>query len=152
MYNNLYCMKIIQVDPNKSAPEIFVIVKQAFNRPFDACPKNVSEVTDYIKGSDTYYAYDRDILIGYFVIKHKDNQIEIGSIGIPEKFQSKGYGSAIMDYILKNNPDKKIWLVTHPKNTKALFLYLRKGFEITGWIDNCFGDGQPRLKLEKYPQ
>lgn len=141
-------MKIRQVDPMKSAPEIFEMAKQAFNRPYDACPKNVQEVTNYIKDEEIYYCYDQKDLIGYFTIKYSEDNCEIGSIGIPEKYQSQGYGSNILRYILEHNRGKHLWLVTHPKNIQALFLYLRKGFEITGWIDNYFGDGQPRLKLE----
>jgi len=38
-----------------------------------------------------------------------------------------------------------IWLITHPLNTPAILLYLKNGFQITGWKDNYYGDSEPRI-------
>ena len=143
-------MLLEKVNSIDAAPIIFEIVKQAFNRPFDKCPANINEVIDYIKDSDVYVLKDNDEYIGYFILKEEPlNVCELKSVAIPQKYQGKKYGSFLIKKVLEITKGKKIHCVTHPKNTNGLFMYLKNGFEITGWIDNYLGDGQPRLRLEK---
>ena len=54
-----------------------------------------------------------------------------------------------MDKLLKEIGNKKIVLTVHPQNNAALRIYLKLGFVIISWKDNYFGDGEPRLYLEK---
>jgi ribosomal-protein-alanine N-acetyltransferase len=42
---------------------------------------------------------------------------------------------------------KRIDLVTHPDNTKAINLYESLGFKIESTIENYFGDGEPRIVM-----
>ena len=66
---------------------------------------------------------------------------------IPEH-RKKGYASEAMTWLMeKLSGYKTVDLVTHPKNSASIRLYLRFGFIIDGWHDNYFGDGQPRLHL-----
>jgi len=143
-------MNIVKVNPIKFAQVVFDIVKQSFNRSFDSCPKSVDEVIEYIRDSEVYMLEDKGSYVGYFVLKKEKNNIfELKSIAVPDKYQGKGYGSLLMKKVLDLTKGHGVHFVTHPKNISGLFLYLKNGFEITGWIDNYYGDGQPRLKLEK---
>jgi ribosomal protein S18 acetylase RimI-like enzyme len=47
---------------------------------------------------------------------------------------------------------KPVHLVVHPKNVGALLLYLKCGFEMYGWDENYYGDGQPRLLVKRVLQ
>ena len=74
----------------------------------------------------------------------------VNDLTIKPEYQNQGLGSKGMEFLLdrlKNIP--KIELVTHPKNNPAIRLYLKFGFEIEGWKDNFYGDGEPRLILAK---
>jgi ribosomal protein S18 acetylase RimI-like enzyme len=143
-------MNIEKVDPVQSAPQIYEIVKKAFNRPYDKCPTNVQEVIDYIRDSEVYILRNNAVLVGYFVLKKEsENTMELKSIAVSEEHQGKGYGLILMNKVLELTKGNRVHFVTHPKNTSGLFLYLKNGFEITGWIDDYLGDGEPRLRLEK---
>lgn len=138
------------MDPTSAAPTIFEIVKQAFNRPYDNRPADINGVIDYIKDSDAYLLKANNEYVGYFILKKElSNVYELKSIAVSKKHQGNGYGSFLMKKVLGLTRGAKIHFVTHPKNISSLFLYLKHGCVITGWINDYLGDGQPRLKLEK---
>ena len=69
---------------------------------------------------------------------------------IVPQHRQKGIARIAFEKVLNDPKEKKEWrLVTHPKNTASLLIYLKAGFKIDKWIDNYFGDGQPRLLLIK---
>jgi ribosomal protein S18 acetylase RimI-like enzyme len=39
--------------------------------------------------------------------------------------------------------------VTHPENAGALRLYMSLGFKVESRIEDCFGDGEPRLVMAR---
>lgn len=143
-------MSIQKVDPIKSAPIIFEIVKNSFNRPFDNCPNSVDEVIAYIKNSDAYILNENSQNIGYFILESTGpNKTEVKSLAVSQSFQGHGYGSILMKKILDFTKGQKVHFVTHPQNTSGLILYTKHGFIITGYIEDYQGWHQPRLKLEK---
>ncbi len=141
-------MKIVKVDATKEAEALFNLDNKAFHRDFDLPPRNIQEQIDYLQGSDVYILYDNDVPVGFFAFKKENDGIEVKVIVvIPEK-QGKGYGKAMMKKLFELTNGKIIHLVTHPKNTSAIVYYLKSGFEIYGWKDNYYGDGEPRLLLK----
>lgn len=42
---------------------------------------------------------------------------------------------------------KRIYVVTHPHNSKVIRMYLSYGFIIESWKDDYYGDGEPRIVL-----
>ncbi len=135
-------------DSIKIAPLIYEIVKHSFTRDYDIVPKNIDDVIDYTKDSDTYVAYEDNIPIGYYVLKTlSKKEKELKSIAIIKNYQGKGIGKLLLAQVLEKCKNCSILLVTHPKNTAALLLYLKNGFNIVGWINDWSGDGEPRLKL-----
>ena len=140
----------MKADPIKASPQIFEIEKRVFNRDFDDCPSQVEEVVEFIKDTDVYLLFEESNPIGYFALKPlSDNTCELKSIAVDAPYQGQGVGSYLMQRVLEVANDKTIQLVTHPKNVSGLFLYLKNGFEIVGWVDDYLGDGQPRLKLKR---
>ena len=66
---------------------------------------------------------------------------------IPE-FQGQGVAREVLTRLLKELKDvKRVDLVTHPDNQKALQLYQSLGFIVESRKENYFGDGEPRLIL-----
>jgi RimJ/RimL family protein N-acetyltransferase len=72
----------------------------------------------------------------------------IDSMTILPEHRRKGYASEAMHWLMEKLVSyKTIDLVTHPRNSASICLYLKLGFIIDSWHDDYFGDGQPRLHL-----
>jgi len=66
------------------------------------------------------------------------------------KFRNKGCATAALKWISsKLKKFKRIDLLTHPHNTAAIRAYFKLGFVIDSWVDNPFGDGEPRIRMIK---
>ncbi len=142
-------IEIINVNIEKEAKVLFALDNKAFSRDFDLPSRTVQEQISFLRGCDVYMLYESDMPVGFFALKKNGDGIELDAIVvIPEK-QGKGYGKAMMDKILKLTKGNIVHLATHPRNTGAIIFYLKFGFEIYGWKDNYFGDGQPRLLLKR---
>jgi ribosomal protein S18 acetylase RimI-like enzyme len=141
-------MEIIKVDITEKAKLLFELGNKAFYREFDLPAREVQEEIDYLKGSDVYILYEENIPVGFFAIKKDDDGYDLNTISVLPEKQRKGFGTAMMHKILELTLGHTIHLTTHPKNTGAILYYLKSGFEIYGWKDNCYGDGEPRLLLK----
>jgi ribosomal protein S18 acetylase RimI-like enzyme len=79
-----------------------------------------------------------------------DGSVEISNLAIRPAWRRRGLARAAMAFVFaRNRAPGPFELVTHPENRKALRLYAGLGFEIRRRIENCFGDGEPRLVLVK---
>jgi ribosomal protein S18 acetylase RimI-like enzyme len=61
-----------------------------------------------------------------------------------EDFQSKGYGSDIIKYLIEHLDIPTIYLTVDKVNNKALLLYKRFGFEVTDEFDTFY-----KMRLHK---
>lgn len=123
---------------------------QAFNRSFDYPSPSVQMTLDYLKNCEVYLVYLGQKVIGTFSFDASKSEVEIKQIIVLPDYQNKGYGTKIISKILHLNKLRNLWLITHPLNTSAVILYLKNEFEITGWKDNYYGDGKPRIILKHY--
>lgn len=142
-------MKLTKVDSIKEANILFALDNKAFHRDFDLPSRNVAEQRDYLYGSDVYILYDKDEPVGFLAFKKENDGIEVKAIVVTPEKQGKGYGRAMMKNLIEFTAGNTLRLVTHPKNTSAITYYLKSGFEIYGWKDNYYGDGEPRLLLKR---
>ena len=79
--------------------------------------------------------------------KGKDH-VHISGLVVSPQFQGQGIGHEALSKVLEELKDiKRIDLVTHPENTKALELYKSLGFVVESQRENYYGDGEPRLIL-----
>jgi ribosomal protein S18 acetylase RimI-like enzyme len=77
-----------------------------------------------------------------------DESIYISNVAIDPIYRRRGIARAAMWFILgKLKGTRRIDLVTHPENKKALRLYTSFGFRMESRQENYFGDGEPRLVL-----
>jgi ribosomal-protein-alanine N-acetyltransferase len=68
-----------------------------------------------------------------------------------EKFLKKGYGSVLLDFVIKEMKNCGIDTVTltvDPENTKAVALYLKHGFEKAGLLEEEYGKNEDRLYMK----
>lgn len=87
--------------------------------------------------------------VGMFTVQKKGlDHIYIGGLVVDPAHRRKGYAEGAMLHIIsKFSEAKRLDLVTHPKNSSAVMLYLKLGFVIESWKDNYYGDGEPRIVL-----
>lgn len=67
-----------------------------------------------------------------------------------EKFLKKGYGSVLLDFVIKEMKElgvEALTLTVDPQNTKAVNLYLKHGFEKAGILTEEYGEGEDRLYM-----
>ncbi len=88
-------------------------------------------------------------LVGNISYENKGrDRVHISGLVISPQFQGQGFGREALVKVLEELKDvKRIDLVTHPKNAKALELYTSLGFVVESEKENYYGDGEPRLIL-----
>ena len=109
-----------------------------------------SEWEDAIKNGPVFLVKDSEQEnIGYVSYELKsNNHAYISGIVIVPKFQGQGLAKRIMNHVLEEiHVIKRIDLVTHPDNIKAIKLYESLGFTIESRKENYFGDGEPRVTM-----
>lgn len=108
-----------------------------------------NEAREYLRKSNVFLVTLDKEPIGTVSYELKDkDRAYIDALTILPEYQGKGYASKVLEWLLiKLKGIKKVDLVTHPHNSKAISIYLKHGFVIEGWKDNYFGDGEPRIEL-----
>ncbi len=109
------------------------------------------EMKDYLQKCKVFFVIKDNHPIGTVAYSFKEpGHIYVDGLAILPKYAGKGYGTEAMKWLLDQIKDaEKINLVVHPHNSGAICIYLKVGFQIVGWKDNYFGDGEPRLELIK---
>ena len=80
--------------------------------------------------------------------RRKDGSVEISNLAVQPAHRRHGLARAAMEHLLAaQRLAPHLDLVTHPENEAALGLYLSLGFRVQARLENCFGDGEPRLRL-----
>lgn len=140
-------IELKKIEYIKEAQVLFELEKRAFFRDFDLPSRNVEEQIDYLKESEVFILYENGMAVGFFAYRQGKDDVELLVIAVDPKKQGNGYGKIMMDRILELTKNQTVRLVTHPKNRGAIRFYLKSGFTISGWKENYYGDGQPRLLL-----
>lgn len=111
-----------------------------------------NEAMEEIKNNVMYFIQKDGINIGTMQYEIKEVGHAYGSgIVVDPKFQGQGIARKSLEWLLANDLKnfKRIDLVTHPRNTRAIMLYLSLGFVIESWKDNYYDDGEPRIVLAR---
>lgn len=140
-------MEIRKVSLFSNKKLFFEMDNKAFIRSYDLPARSIEEESHYLEKSEVYIVFESEKPIGFFAFENQGEKVEIKTVVVLPEYQNQGYGKVIMVKIKELTKPKPIILVTHPKNINALVVYLKSGFEIYGWKDNYYGDGQPRLLL-----
>lgn len=142
-------VSIQKVDVADVADIIFSIVKRSFIRDFDPPTKDVDVVKSYLKDCLVYLVCDEKTPIGYFGYERTSPySYDLKSIALLPEYQGKKIGSQMLQKVINLTKGNVISLVVHPSNTSAILSYFKNGFSISGWKENFFGDGKPRLLME----
>ena len=94
------------------------------------------------------YLIEKDgVAIGSLLYEKKNNKnVYIGGLAINPHFQGQGIARKTMMIVLEKFKDmRRIDLVTHPNNIRAINLYQSLGFITESRKENYYGDGEPRI-------
>lgn len=109
------------------------------------------DLEEEMKKGIVYFIKSGDDIVGNvsYEIKGDDHAYISGLMVLPA-FQGQGIGRQAMAAVMEELKDfKRVDLVTHPDNAKAISLYSSLGFVIESRKENYFGDGEPRVVMSK---
>jgi ribosomal protein S18 acetylase RimI-like enzyme len=89
------------------------------------------------------------------LISHCDEPngcVRISGVVVLPGHRKKGIARVALQKILDRIGKSTVRLFVHPANTPAIMLYLQLHFVIKDWIQDCFGDGEARISLERNEQ
>lgn len=117
---------------------IYEMAKENIDEYEDTAKIDYEKVLDWMKRKihdniDSYKAiYYNDEKVGFFSLWEENNKLEIDDLYIFEAYRNKGIGTSIINECIKESIEKNIpiFLYVFIKNTKAVELYSRLGFEI----------------------
>lgn len=92
---------------------------------------NISKIIDNKFQTIKVYELENNIL-GFIEILDLNDEIDIINIIVDKNHRRKKIGSRLLDYVIKNNQDKKFILEVKISNEAAINLYKKFGFEIKG--------------------
>lgn len=92
-----------------------------------------------------YVFYKEDILVGYILSRWDchANLLDITRLGVRSEYQNQGIGEALLRTLLAET-NSATMLLALKTNTKAIRLYQRLGFQITGQIQQSWLLLRPR--------
>ncbi len=106
-------------------------------------------IDKYLPGGDLFALYDDDLKSVCVVVPINSETCELKNIATYGKYQGKGYGSALIDFIsdfYKN--DYKTMLVGTGETQAILSFYESCGFEKSHFIRNFFTDNYDHPMFE----
>lgn len=92
------------------------------------------------------------IIIGYFIIHHLFEQLEIIILAVDQEYQNEGLGTFMMniiDYYKIKLGCNEILLEVEEDNYQAISFYKKHGFETIDIRKNYYGDGKDAYILRK---
>lgn len=115
---------------------------------------NVSRFQQILTHSDShlYVIVDDKIVVGYIYFVSDKASAHIMSIAVRTSFGGKGCGRALMETlesISRTLELKSISLEVRATNKKAIIFYLHNDYEILGYIEDHYKDGEDAIYMEK---
>jgi ribosomal protein S18 acetylase RimI-like enzyme len=144
-------INLLKVDES-ATDEIFEIEKNILSRLTSSNLITKPEIIKYyFSQGDTYLIKVNNQTAGVVAIQEKEDEIELTSILIKKMYQGQGIGTKVLQQIFKMliTSNKKWTVITHPENHHSIRLYWKFGFELSDWLGDYFGVGEPRIKMTK---
>jgi ribosomal-protein-alanine N-acetyltransferase len=89
-------------------------------------------------------------LIGYCVCSTEGESAHLISIAVHRDFRRRGYGTALLQKVITNVAEDgvgELWLEVSVKNTEAISVYTKTGFERLQEIPNYYSDGSGAVRM-----
>jgi len=107
-------------------------------------------IDKYLDRGDVFALYDGDLKSICVVTHEGENIYELKNIATYEKYQRKGYGRYLINYLLEYYKDKcKTFLVGTGDVPRAIRFYESCGFKVAHRIENFFTDNYDHPMYEE---
>lgn len=98
-----------------------------------------------------HFVYEKDgKVVGFYIISKITDLVEIFTIAVKKEYRSEKIGSTLLEEIIKfskENDVTEIWLEVSTRNTKAISLYQKYGFEIQKIRKNYYRSGEDAYNM-----
>jgi len=134
------------------ANEVYDIENQAFFEPWSK--KNLIKDLKSNTFLNHYVAEINGKIVGFYISSHVLDQVEIFTIAVDHGFKKMGIATGLLNHLVEtslSNNMKEIWLEVSTKNTPAINLYKKFGFEVMGIRKNYYqklGEDAYNMKKE----
>ncbi len=123
----------------RDADVVYEIENQAFFEPWSK--KNL--IKDLEQNSFlNHYVYELDgKIVGFYIASHVMDEVEIFTIAVDKDYRQRGIGIKLLEHLIKESEKyavAEIWLEVSTKNTAAISLYEKFGFEVMGVRKNYY--------------
>lgn len=110
---------------------------------------DIEELKKYFSKSVVYKVFQGGKLVGYCGYELNEEGAELTALLVLRQYRKHKVGEAMLTKLLNDLQSvKRVKVITSPKNSVALRLYLKYGFIIEKWLDN-YWRREPRLVLYK---
>lgn len=107
----------------------------------------------YVQEHSAHVVFDSYVIFGYCVVfsRRNSNTARINVISVDPKYTGQGYGSMLLDEVESIYGDfyDYMALEVDAKNTNAIKLYLRRGYEPKKELPDYYGIGTMGIKMIK---
>lgn len=98
--------------------------------------------------ANTYGVFENESIVGFLAYRHSHEANEITVLASHPDFQGRGHMKRLLEQVFNSeNRSSQWWLEVHEKNKRALELYLKCGFVITGRRRYYYPDGGDALLM-----
>lgn len=98
-----------------------------------------------------HFVYEKDgKVVGFYIISKITDLVEIFTIAVKKEYRSQKIGSTLLEEIIKfskENDVTEIWLEVSTRNTTAISLYQKYGFEIQKIRKNYYRSGEDAYNM-----
>ncbi len=111
--------------------------------------EELKDLPSYITDNEAFLILGNGTPVGLVTYSYTEpERAYINDLVIHPEHQGKKIGKTAMKWVLDRLENiKHVDLVTHPHNTVAIILYSKNGFKVSGWKDDYYGDGEPRIYM-----
>ena len=112
-----------------------------------------SMINKYLYRGELFALYDNDLKTVSVVTKEGDDVFEIKNIATYEKYQNKGYGKCMIQFIMENYKNKcAVLLVGTGDSEKTISFYKKCGFEYSHIVKDFFIKNYDHVMFEEGKQ
>ena len=134
----------IRVAKNFDTNYIFGIERSVFGSTCWSCEKLANCLHN--KSTITFILEKSKEIIGYNIVTFVEREFEIIRLAVAHKYQSKGFGNALLSFLLDQIPNNSsVFLDVKKSNTSGINPYKKNGFDIINIRYNYYQDGSDTL-------
>lgn len=144
---DFHFIKINGGESGFTAEQVFLMTSDFNSTPAFFWP--LTQIEEEWLQSECWGLVVRGKLCAVSFLRVQPDLVDLTMIAVSRADQGKGYGKALLFYIVKLFQQKEIWLEVHANNHSALGLYKALGFVEVGRRPKYYRDGGEGILMSK---